>query len=76
VLIAWNAIVSHLLISFHILGRARAYIDVAAAQHFLPSSADQGDRIAMSSGKALVVLLLWTAVFMAAGRFWTSRRDA
>jgi ABC-type transport system involved in multi-copper enzyme maturation permease subunit len=76
VLIAWNAIVSHLLISFHILGSARTYIDVAAAQHFLPASADQGDQIAMSSGKALVVLLIWTAVFMAAGRFWTRRRDA
>jgi hypothetical protein len=76
VLIAWNAIVSNLLIHIHILGSARAFIDVAAAQHFLPLSADQGDRIAMSSGKAVVVLLIWVAAFMAAGRFWTSRRDA
>jgi hypothetical protein len=75
VLIAWNAIVSHLLISFHILGGARKYIDVAAAQHFLPPGVDDSS-VPMSTATALVVLLAWAAVFMTVGRFWTNRRDA
>jgi hypothetical protein len=75
VLIAWNAIVAHLLISITSLGSARKYIDVAAAQHFLPPGAT--DRvIPMSGGAAIVVLVVWAAVFQRAGRFWVLRRDA
>ena len=36
VLIVWNSVVSHVLISFHFLGGARKFIDVAAAEHFQP----------------------------------------
>lgn len=75
VLIAWNAIVSHLLISLHSLGGARKLIDVAAAEHFLPAGADTS-AIEMSTATALAVLVLWSAVFMVAGRYWTERRDA
>jgi len=75
VLIAWNAIISHLLISIHSLGGARKFIDVAASQHFLPAGIDHG-AIAMSTATAFLVLLAWAAVFTAAGRFWTNRRDA
>ncbi len=75
VLIAWNAIVSHLLISIHSLGGARKLIDVAAAEHFLPAGADTS-AIEMSTATALAVLVLWSAVFMVAGRYWTERRDA
>jgi hypothetical protein len=75
VLIAWNAIVSHLLISFGSLGGARKFIDVAAAEHFLPSGA--GDNpIAMSTVTAVVVLVVYAAVFLRAGRWWVVRRDA
>lgn len=75
VLIAWNAIVSHLLISIHALGGARKLIDVAAAEHFLPVGADTS-AIEMSTATALAVLVLWSAVFLLAGRYWTERRDA
>jgi ABC-type transport system involved in multi-copper enzyme maturation permease subunit len=75
VLIAWNAIVSHLLISIHSLGGARKFIDVAAAGHFLPAGVDSSP-IAMSTATALFVLFAWAAVFLGAGRFWTNRRDA
>jgi hypothetical protein len=30
----------------------------------------------MSTATALAVLVLWSAVFMVAGRYWTERRDA
>jgi len=75
VLIAWNAIVSHILISIHSLGGARKYIDVAAAEHLLPAGVNTSP-IAMSTATALLVLVVWAAVFTTAGRFWTNRRDA
>jgi hypothetical protein len=75
VLIAWNAIVSHLLISIHSLGGARKFVDVAAAQHFLPRGVDDTE-VVMSAGTALLVLAAWVLVFQAAGRWWTERRDA
>ena len=75
VLIAWNAIVSHLLISITSLGGARKYIDVAAAQHFLPPGVN--DRVIPMSGiAAVLVLVVWAAVFQRAGRWWVLRRDA
>jgi hypothetical protein len=75
VLIAWNAIVAHLLISITSLGGARKYIDVAAAQHFLPPGVV--DRvIPMSGAAAILILLAWAGVFQRAGRFWVLRRDA
>jgi hypothetical protein len=75
VLIAWTAIVSHLLLQISSLGGARKFIDVAAAEHFLPRTS--GDtRIAMSSAAAVLVLLGWALVFSRAGRWWTIRRDA
>lgn len=75
VLIAWNAIVSHLLISIHSLGGARKFIDVAAAQHFLPPGVDDTP-VLMSGVTALLVLVGWIVVFQTAGRWWTERSDA
>jgi hypothetical protein len=75
VLIAWNAIVSHLLLQISSLGSARKFIDVAAAEHFLPPG--NGDtRIAMSSLAAALILVGWAIVFSRAGNWWTSRQDA
>jgi hypothetical protein len=75
VLIAWTAIVSHLLLQISSLGGARKFIDIAAAEHFLPLTT--GDtRIAMSSVSAVLILLGWALVFSRAGNWWTSRRDA
>ncbi len=53
VLIAWNAIVSHILINIHVLGGARKLIDVAAAEHFLPreSGNDDGDDVDDDRGR-------------------------
>jgi hypothetical protein len=75
VLIAWNAIVSHLLISITSLGSARKYIDVAAAQHFLPRGAND-TTVSMSGAAAIVILLVWAGAFQRAGRWWVLRRDA
>jgi hypothetical protein len=75
VLIAWNSIVSHLLMSIHALGGARKLLDVAAAEHFSPAI-NGGNKVAMSGTTATVVLLAWAAVAILAGRWWTSRRDA
>jgi hypothetical protein len=74
VLIAWNAIVSHLLIAISSLGGIRKGIDVAAAEHFAPRHAiDNG--FTMSTGTAVLVLVVWAAVFLLAGRWWTNRID-
>jgi len=75
VMIAWNAIVSHLLLAFGTLGNARKAIDVAAAEHFAP--AHSMDRpVTMSTLSALIVLAAWSAAFFGAGRWWTKRVDA
>jgi hypothetical protein len=74
VLIAWNAIVSHLLISIGSLGSARKFINEAAAQHLLPVR-DQDVHFAMSTGFAIAVMLVWIFVFQRAGQWWTERRD-
>ena len=63
VLIAWNAIVSHLLLAIDALGGARKLIDVAAAEHFSPAINDN-NQIAMSGTTALLVLIGWAAVAM------------
>jgi hypothetical protein len=74
VLIAWNTAVSHILISFSSLGGARKFIDVAAAEHFLPGRNENG--VPMSDLTAALVLVGWAAAFTIAGRWWTERRDA
>jgi hypothetical protein len=75
VLIAWNAIVSHILISIGVLGSARKLIDVAAAEHFVPRGSN-GTTITMSTATALFVLVVWAAIFLGFGRWWTKRVDA
>jgi hypothetical protein len=75
VLIAWNAIVSHLLLAIGSLGSARKAIDVGATEHFAPRHAVD-PQVLMSTGTALLVLVLWSAVFIGAGRWWTNRIDA
>lgn len=75
VLIAWNAIVAHLLMAIGALGGARKLIDVAAAQWFAPHDA-VAPVVRMASLTAALVLLGWAVVFLAAGRWRTERRDA
>ena len=54
----------------------RKFIDVAAAQDFLPSISNSGTKIPMSTGTAVAVLITWSVVFLLVGRWWTERRDA
>jgi len=75
VLIAWNAIVSQILISIGSLAGFRKAIDVAAIQHFAPKGAID-DKLMMSSGLALLVVVVWAAIALGAGRRWTQRIDA
>jgi hypothetical protein len=75
VLIAWNAIVSHVLIAIGSLGGSRKFIDVAAAEHFAPRHAID-NQLAMSSVTAVLTLVVWSVVFLRAGRWWTNRTDA
>ncbi|HVV58587.1 MAG TPA: hypothetical protein VHC45_09505 [Gaiellaceae bacterium] len=75
VLIAWNAIVSQILISIGSLGGVRKAIDVAAFQHFAPQGAID-DKLTFSTGLALLVIAVWVGVALAAGRRWTQRIDA
>jgi hypothetical protein len=75
VLIAWSAIVAQLLMAIGSLGSARRFIDVAAAEHF--GTRDMTDnRIPMSTATAILVLVVWAAVALGAGRWWTNRTDA
>jgi hypothetical protein len=58
-----------------VLGESRKSIDVAAAEHFLPR--DSGNAtIEMSAATAALVLIVWAAIFLSAGRWWTKRVDA
>jgi hypothetical protein len=75
VLIAWSAIVAQILISLGSLGGARKLIDVAAAQHFATRHMND-DGISMSTATAVVVLVVWAGIALAAGRRWTQRIDA
>jgi hypothetical protein len=75
VLIAWNAIVSQILISIGSLAGFRKAIDVAAVQHFAPKGAID-DKLTMGSGLALLVVLVWMGIALGAGRRWTQRIDA
>ncbi|MEN3341052.1 MAG: hypothetical protein V7644_456 [Actinomycetota bacterium] len=75
VLIAWNAIVAQLLMAIGSLGGARKGIDVAAIEHFAPEHAIH-HQVPMSAVTAVLVLLVWAAVFLRGGRWWTARRDA
>ena len=76
VLIAWNAIVSQLLMQIGSLGSIRKGIDSAAVLQFGPENLTRNATVHMSKGAALLVLVAWAAVFITAGRWWTQRRDA
>jgi hypothetical protein len=74
VLIAWSAIVANLLTHIGSLGGARRFINVAAAQHLLPTQ-DRDVQLSMSTAFAVAVMLVWIFVFQRAGQWWTERRD-
>jgi ABC-type transport system involved in multi-copper enzyme maturation permease subunit len=77
-LIAWQVVASPLLASISSLGSAREGILNQAIVHFSPVSVEgrRGEAVAMSQGTALLVLVLWLAVFLALGVWRTRRMDA
>ena len=75
VLIAWNAIVSHILISIH-ASAARASSSTWRRRNTSCPAASTTPRSSCPAATALFVLAAWVLVFQAAGRWWTERRDA
>lgn len=77
-LIAWQIVASPLLANIKSLGGARKAILSQAIAHFSPVSAEgrHGATIAMSQGTALLVVVVWLAVFLALGAWRTRTMDA
>ncbi len=77
-LIAWQVVASPLLASISSLGSARKGILSQAIAHFSPVNAEgrRGATVSMSQGTALVVLIVWLAVFLALGAWRTRQMDA
>ena len=76
VMIAWNAIISNLLLHIGALGSARKGIDAAAIQQLGPSNINRDAPVHLSELTALLVIIAWAVVFTAFGNWWTRRRDA
>jgi ABC-type transport system involved in multi-copper enzyme maturation permease subunit len=77
-LIAWQIIASPLLASIGSLGSTRKAILSQAITHFSPVSVEgrHGATVAMSQGMALLVLVVWLAIFLALGAWRTRTMDA
>jgi len=78
-LIAWQVVASPLLASIGSLGSARKAILSQAIAHFSPVEVERGGHgaeVTMSSGLALVVLVIWLVVFLALGAWRTRSMDA
>jgi hypothetical protein len=77
-LIAWQVVASPLLASIDSLGSVRKGILSQAIAHFSPVSVEgrRGATVSMSGGTALIVLVLWIAVFLALGAWRTRSMDA
>jgi ABC-type transport system involved in multi-copper enzyme maturation permease subunit len=76
-LIGWHLVASPLLASITYLGSARDGIVSQALVHFSPVHiGDRGANITMSGVTAVVVLVVWLAVFLALGAWRTREMDA
>ncbi len=77
-LIAWQVVASPLLAGISSLGSARKGILSQAIAHFSPVSVEgrRGAAVAMGGATALLVLLLWLALFLALGAWRTRSMDA
>jgi ABC-type transport system involved in multi-copper enzyme maturation permease subunit len=77
-LIAWQIVASPLLASISSLGSVRKVILSQAIAHFSPISVEgrHGATVAMSQGTALLVLVVWLAVFLGIGAWRTRTMDA
>jgi ABC-type transport system involved in multi-copper enzyme maturation permease subunit len=77
-LIAWQVVASPLIASIGSLGNVRRVILSQAIVHFSPVGVEgrHGATVAMSQGTALLVLIVWLAVFLALGAWRTRTMDA
>jgi ABC-type transport system involved in multi-copper enzyme maturation permease subunit len=77
-LIAWQIIASPVLASISSLGSAREWLLSQAIVHFTPVSdkGGHGATVTLSQGMALLVLVVWVAVFLALGAWRTRTMDA
>ncbi len=79
VLIGWQLIASRILENIESLGSSRRLILSQAIDHFSPipiGDGHGGTLVAMSTGTAIAVLLVWLAVFCALGAWRTATVDA
>lgn len=76
-LIGWQLVASPILANISSLGSARKLVLSQAIGHFVPAHVtDRGASVAMSGGFAVVVLVVWLAVFLALGAWRTRTMDA
>ncbi len=77
-LIAWQIIASPLISSITSLGSARDFVLTQGLSHFSPLAVADGHaaNITMSGGTALLVIILWLAVFLGLGAWRTRTMDA
>ncbi len=79
VMIAWQVVASPLLASISSLGSSRRAILSQALAHFSPVHVGEGGHgasVTMSEGTALLVVVVWVAVFLALGAWRTRTMDA
>jgi ABC-type transport system involved in multi-copper enzyme maturation permease subunit len=75
-LIAWQIVASPLITSIESLGSARDGVLSQALAQFSPLRVDGGRTLSMSHGTAIVVIVIWLAVFLVLGAWRTSTMDA
>jgi hypothetical protein len=77
VLLGWQHIASPLLAQLSLIGRFRQAMFTAALERLNPlRTGEQGPLVVHSAAVAAVVLIVWLAVFLAAGGRRTATRDA
>jgi ABC-type transport system involved in multi-copper enzyme maturation permease subunit len=77
-LIAWQVIASPLISSISSLGGGRDFVLAQAIAHFGPAGIKdtRGTEVVMAGGTALIVIVVWLAVFLALGAWRTRTMDA
>jgi hypothetical protein len=81
-LIGWQLIASRILENIESLGSSRRLILSQAVAHFSPIDLGEhhgprgGATVTMSTGMAVIVVLVWIAVFVALGAWRTRTTDA
>jgi hypothetical protein len=82
VLIGWQLVASRILENIESLGSSRKLILSQAVAHFSPIELGEhhgprgGATVTMSTGTAVIVALVWIAVFLALGAWRTRTMDA